>query len=87
MRIFLEIVEIYKLHFSFLPLLRSTFLIYEMKKKKRKKFNILKISKAASRQAEINEHGKLISFRPTRAMKSIKEYSRKKFKKEDINED
>lgn len=54
------------------------------KKNRRKKFDSLKISKAASRNAEIAEHGKLISFRPTTSMRSLKEYKRKKFKKEDI---
>jgi len=57
------------------------------KKNRRKKFDSIKIARAASRNAEIAEHGKLISFRPTSSMKSIKEYKRKKFKKEDFGDE
>ena len=56
------------------------------KKKRQKRFDILKITKAASRQAEINEHGKQISFRSGSIMKSGKEYKRKKFKIEDYED-
>lgn len=59
-----------------------------MKKKRQKRFDILKISKAASREAEIAEHGKQISFRSGSVFKTEKEYKRKKFKLTDIeNED
>lgn len=64
----------------------STSLI-NVKKKKKKRFDILKITKAASRQAEINEHGKQISFRSGSVMKSGKEYKRVKFKIEDIKDE
>lgn len=58
-----------------------------MKKKKQKKFDILKISRAASREAEIAEHGKQISFRSGSTMKSEKDYKRKKFKLTDIEDE
>jgi len=47
-------------------------------KKKKKKYNTNKIIKALNREEEIKEHGKLISFRPTKVMKSGKEYKRNK---------
>lgn len=56
-------------------------------KKRRKPFDSLKIQKAAARNAEIKEHGKLISFRPTRSMKSLKEYKREKLNIHNLNED
>ena len=56
-----------------------------MKKKKKKKFNSHKAEKAASRKAEIEAHGKLISLRPGKIFKSGKEYKRNK--KVDYEED
>ena len=57
------------------------------KKKRQKKIDILKISKAAAREAEIAEHGKQISFRSGSTMKSVKDYKRKKFKLTDIEDE
>lgn len=56
-----------------------------MKKKKKKKFNSHKAEKAASRKAEIEAHGKLISLRPGKTFKSGKDYKRDK--KVDYEED
>jgi predicted RNA methylase len=50
-------------------------------KKKRKKklvYNSHKAQKAAFREAEIQEHGKLISLRPSKVFKSKKDYKRNK---------
>lgn len=48
-----------------------------MKKIKKKAFNSHKAKKAADREAEIKEHGKLISLRPGKVFKSKKDYNRK----------
>lgn len=60
--------------------------MFDMKKKK-KKYDPLKIQKEASRNAEIKAHGKQVSFRSGSIFKSAKEYKRIKLKKEDIDED
>ena len=54
------------------------FLIYVMKKRKKKTWNSLKTSEAIRREEEIKAYGKLVSLRPGRTMKSKKKYDRKK---------
>ena len=45
-------------------------------KKKKKKYDPLKIAKKVRRDLEIQEHGKQISFRPSSVFKSRKQYKR-----------
>lgn len=55
------------------------------RKRRKKRYNTNKVLKALNREEEIKKHGKLISFRPTKVMKSGKEYKRNK--KVEIYED
>lgn len=48
-----------------------------MKKKKKKKYDPVKLAKKTRRELEIKEHGKQISFRSTSVFKSKKDYKRK----------
>ena len=54
--------------------------------KKKKKASLLNIAKAVRRELEIEQHGKQISFRPSRIFKSKRSYVRKKFKIDADNE-
>ena len=45
-------------------------------KKKKKKYSSVKAIAAIRRKAEIEEHGKVLSFRPGSSFKSKKEYKR-----------
>ena len=46
----------------------------------KKKYNALKAANKISRENEIKAYGKLVSLRPSKVHKSIKEYKRNKFK-------
>ena len=55
-----------------------------MKKKKKKKYDPVKLAAGVRRELEIKEHGKQISFRSGSVFKSNKNY--KRLKKVDLNE-
>ena len=57
-----------------------------MKKKRKKLYSFLKTAKAIQRDLEIQEHGKVISLRPTKVFKSKKEYKREKFRIDENND-
>ena len=50
-----------------------------MSKKKRRKshFNSIKTSESIRRSDEIERYGRVLSLRPSRVMKSLKDYKRK----------